>query len=293
MPLNQSAHSPQKTDAGGCLYVVATPIGNLDDITLRALRILGQVDLVAAEDTRHTRKLLSAHGIKANLVSYHEHNEDKRTPELLTKLRNGENIALVSNAGTPVVSDPGYRLVRSAVDSDIPVVPIPGPSAAVTALSASGMATDQFTFVGFPARKKNKLRQQLAELATATGTLIFYQSPHRMTGFLQELIDQLGDRRAMLARELTKIHEELLHGRLSEIRENLGRREAIKGECTLLVAPEQQAQSVPQEEIESAVLGELASAQKSVSDIAKTIARQFGLKRADAYQLIMALRERK
>lgn len=278
-------------DTTGTLFVVATPIGNLEDITLRAIKTLERVDLIAAEDTRHTRRLLSAHNIEGRLISYHEHNEHQRTPELIARMTQGDTIALVSDAGTPTVSDPGYRLVQAAAACQIPVVPIPGVSAAVTALSASGLSTDSFTFVGFPARKKTKRLNQLNALADSPRTLIFYQSPRRVAALLEELYTVMGDRQAVVARELTKLHEEFIHGTLSEILENLNQRTQIKGECTLLVAGAQDAQ--PSEADLDAAIREALSTKKTgtLSQIAKTLAKQFKVPRKTVYDKAMQMKE--
>lgn len=276
--------------AAGTLFVVATPIGNLEDITLRAIKTLKRVDLIAAEDTRHTRRLLNAHGIEGRLVSYHEHNEQKRTRELMDRLKQGASVALVSDAGTPTVSDPGYRLVQSAAEQQIRVVPIPGVSAAMAALSASGLTTDSFTFVGFPDRKKAKRLNQLRELAESPHTLIFYQSPRRMVSLLEELNGIMGDRPAVLARELTKLHEEFIHGTLSEISEELKQRPALKGECTLLVTgapPLQPAEA----DLEAAIHAELSVPHsRSLSEIAKTLAKQYNVPRKTVYDKALRIK---
>jgi 16S rRNA (cytidine1402-2'-O)-methyltransferase len=227
--------SNSPTNNPGILYVVATPVGSRDDITLRALRILGEVDLVAAEDTRHTGRLLKHHGIQTRFVAYHEHNETRQTPILLKKLQQGQRIALVSSAGTPTVSDPGYRLVEAATSAGIQVVPVPGVCAAVAALSASGLPTDSFLFVGFPQRKTSRRTRQLQALADEPRTLIFYESPRRLVALIEELAGVFGDRRAVLAREVTKRYEEFLRGSVVELKNRLRRRPEIKGECTLLV----------------------------------------------------------
>ncbi len=236
MPSNSPTTEPESPKNAGALYVVATPIGNKDDITVRALSVFREVDLIAAEDTRKTRRFLAFHDIRSKLVSYHEHNEEKRTPQLIRKLNRGHQIALVSNAGTPLVSDPGYRLIETAISHNIDVVPIPGVSAAIAALSVAGLPTEAFVFVGFLPKKKGKRLQQLQALATADRTLIFYESPGRILALLQDIIKIMGDRRGALAREMTKLHEEFLRGRLSEIAQTLQVRTGIKGECTLLVA---------------------------------------------------------
>ena len=202
----------------GKLFVVATPIGNLEDITLRALRVLAETDTIACEDTRRTRKLLSHHGIHGKaLISYHEGNERERAQELLGMLRDGKDIALVSDSGTPCISDPGYRITSAAAGAGIEVVPVPGPSAATAALSASGLPTDRFAFEGFLPRRKGNLRKRLSRLASEERTLVIYESVHRIGATLAELAGELGDREAVMFREMTKAHEETIRGRLSEL----------------------------------------------------------------------------
>ena len=220
----------------GTLYIVATPIGNLEDITYRAVRILGEVDLVACEDTRQTRRLLERYAISKPLISYHEHNEHTRSEELLRDLLAGKNIALVSDAGTPLVADPGYRLVTKAREQGITVSPIPGPAALLAALSASGLPTDAFHFLGFPHYKKGRRRRLLEEMKTSEATLIFYEAPHRIIETLEDIGEILGARQVVLAREITKLHEEFLRGTPSELRELLKARPAVKGEITLMIA---------------------------------------------------------
>jgi 16S rRNA (cytidine1402-2'-O)-methyltransferase len=202
----------------GALVIVATPIGNLSDISPRALEALRNADLIACEDTRQTLKLLNHYGIQKPLVSYHDFNEEKKAAELSGKIREGMKVALVSDAGTPGISDPGYRLVRYCREEGLPVFSIPGPNAAVTALAASGLPSDEFFFGGFLPSKKTARRQKLEELRAVHATLIFYEAPHRIEGTLTDLLEVLGDREACIARELTKIHEEFVFGRLSEIR---------------------------------------------------------------------------
>lgn len=220
----------------GTLYIVATPIGNLEDITLRAIRILGEVETVAAEDTRLTARLLSHHGIRARLVSCHEHNEAIRAGNLIERLLTGASVALVTDAGTPAVSDPGFRLVRAAIEAGVTVTPIPGPSAALAALSASGLPSDAFLFAGFPPKKAGARREWLTGLRRQPASLIFYESPRRITGLLDEIREIMGDRACVLAREVTKLHEEFLRGPLSEVAETLAGRETVRGECTLVVS---------------------------------------------------------
>ncbi len=229
----------------GTLYIVATPIGNLEDITLRALRTLREADLIACEDTRQTRKLLDHAGISKPAVSYHDHNESERAAELIAKLEAGMKIALVSDAGTPLISDPGYRLVTAAVDAGIPVVPIPGACAAVAALSASGLPPDSFRFCGFLPPKSSQRRKFLEDLKSETGTLIFYEAPHRVLNALEDIEAVMGGRRVVLARELTKIHEEFLRGTAAEIRAQLGERAVVRGEITILVGKREVGQGRP------------------------------------------------
>lgn len=274
----------------GTLFVVSTPIGNLEDITLRALNTLKRVDLIAAEDTRHTRQLLTAHGITNTLISYHEHNEQKRTPELIDRLIRGERIALVTNAGTPLVSDPGYRLILAAVTENIQVTPIPGACAAVTALSASGLPTDQFTFVGFPHRKKARRMEQLRELAPLSHVLVFYQAPRRLIPFLEELAATLGNRHAVVAREMTKVHEEFLRGKLSEIVATLKQRDMVKGECTVAVSGAAPQSETLEEGLDAALEEALKRAEGSLSATAKDLARQFGIPRKSVYEKALRLR---
>ena len=219
----------------GTLYIVATPIGNLEDITLRAIRILKEVSLIAAEDTRHSKKLLTHFEIKTSLTSFFEQNETIKIDSILDRLRQGENVALISDAGTPAISDPGFRLVRAAIENQIKVEPIPGASAAITALSAAGLPTDRFTFVGFLPDKPGKRQAVLKELASISNTLIFYVSPWKIEKTLNELNYILGERKACIARELTKIHEEWIRGTLPELCEKT-KEKNWKGEITLIVA---------------------------------------------------------
>ncbi|MBV8865812.1 MAG: 16S rRNA (cytidine(1402)-2'-O)-methyltransferase [Acidobacteriaceae bacterium] len=221
----------------GTLYIVATPIGNLEDITLRALRVLrDEVATIACEDTRQTKKLLTHYAIRKPLLSYHEHNEVSRTAELIQLLRDGESIALVSDAGTPLLSDPGFRVVNAAVEAGIRVVPVPGATAALSALTGSGLPTDSFLFLGFLPLKPAALRKRLESVAGEQATLVAYESPHRILETLTALHEVWGERRVILARELTKIHEEFLRGTAAEIRGELESRPSIKGEITLVIA---------------------------------------------------------
>src|SRR5580765_580660 len=227
---------PSPNGRAGCLYLVATPIGNLEDITLRGLRILKEADQIACEDTRHTQKLLNHYNIKKTLVSYHEHNELTRAPELVVAMERGAQIALVSDAGMPLVSDPGYRLVTLCLRHHIPVIPIPGPSALLAALSASGLPNEEFLFAGFLPARSGERRRALERLRIEDRTIIFYEAPHRIEETVAEAAEILGDRPACLAREVTKLHEEFRRGSLAEISASLAEKPA-RGEITLLIGP--------------------------------------------------------
>jgi 16S rRNA (cytidine1402-2'-O)-methyltransferase len=266
----------------GTLYLVATPIGNLEDITYRAVRILGEVDLIACEDTRQTRKLLDRYGISRPVVSYHEHNEAARAEELVARLLAGTNVALVSDAGMPLVSDPGFRLVQAAIQSAIQVVPIPGPAALVAALAASGLATDSFYFGGFLPAKSGQRARALEALKDQTETLVFYEAPHRIMGTLADVERVMGSRPVVVARELTKLHEEFLRGSAGEVRAVLASRPAIKGEITLVIGKgETQANdATPIEEAVDACM----RAGLSRMDAMKEVARRRGLSKREIYR---------
>src|SRR5689334_9620786 len=222
--------------AGGVLFVVATPIGNLEDVTLRALRVLREVDLIAAEDTRRTRVLLTHHGISRPLTSYHDAVERQRAPAMVEKLRAGARIALVTDAGTPGIADPGYHLVRGALAAGVPVVPIPGPSAVTALVSVAGLPADRFVFEGFLPTRPGPRRARLAAVGAERRALVFLEAARRLAAFLEAAEETLGDREAVIARELTKMHEEVLRGRLSELRTEVARRGTLRGEVTVLVA---------------------------------------------------------
>ena len=274
------------------LYVVATPIGNLEDITLRAIKTLNGVDLIAAEDTRHTARLLSHYRIHTPQISCHEHNEHQRTPELIDKIRSGAAVALVSDAGTPSVSDPGYRLVRAAVEHGLDVFPIPGVSAAVTALCASGLPTDAFVFLGFAPKKKGKRLELLASVAAEPRTLVFYESPRRVAAFLDEIRSVMGDRPAVLARELTKLYEEFIRGTLAEIQTMLADRPEVKGECTLLVDGAPATDSVSETDLAEVLHHALAQPGAHVSSLSKVFARQYNLPRKTVYEMALTIQKR-
>ncbi len=216
------------------LYIVSTPIGNLEDITLRAIRVLREVDLIAAEDTRHTRNLLNKYGIETPLTSYHDHNKEEKAPVLVERMLEGKSVALVSDAGTPGISDPGYFLINLAIDQRIPVIPVPGATAAIAALSISGLPTDSFVFEGFlPAKHLARLRR-LQGLLTEERTIIFYEAPHKIIKTVEDMLEVFGDRKAVVTRELTKVHEEVVRGTLSEVLKRL-REGTVKGEFTVIV----------------------------------------------------------
>jgi 16S rRNA (cytidine1402-2'-O)-methyltransferase len=274
----------------GDLYVVTTPIGNMEDITIRALKTLGQVDLVAAEDTRHTGRLLAYHDIKNNLISYHEHNEKARTPVLIHRLKTGSSVALVTNAGTPAVSDPGYRLVKEAIANHIRVIPIPGVSAVITAISAAGLPTDSFIFAGFPAKKKGKRLKQLQDLADEKKTLIFYENPGRILAFMEELADVMGDRYGVLCREMTKLHEEFLRGRLSELIDSLSHRPSVKGECTLLVKGCEEKKEVSKDVIRAELIEALDKKGGKISEVSRIVAQKYGLSKNKVYEEALKLK---
>jgi 16S rRNA (cytidine1402-2'-O)-methyltransferase len=229
-------------DPGPALYLVATPIGNLEDITLRALRILKQVDLIACEDTRQTQKLLNHYNITTRTTSYHKHNEMTRAPELVKELQEGASVALVTDAGMPGISDPGFRLISLAIRHHVPVIPIPGASAFLSALVASGLPTDSFRFSGFLPAKRGERRVHLEAIKTSPRTQVFYEAPHRIVATLEDVVEILGDNRhVVIAREVTKLHEEFLRGRASEILQTLKSRETVKGEITLLIGKADEA----------------------------------------------------
>jgi len=264
--------------------VVATPIGNRDDITLRALKILKGVDVVAAEDTRHTGRFLKHHEIKSKLISYHEHNEKERTPALIERLKAGASIALVSNAGTPALSDPGYRLIKSAIESNIKVTPIPGVSAAITALSVSGLPTNSFVFIGFPPKKKAKRLKLFDKLTTVSGTLIFYESPRRILKLVEEIHSIMGDRPAVLSREMTKLHEEFTRCSLSQMLDHLRQGHEIKGECTLLVGADKGSPDASLASLMDELNQGLKKKDATVSRLSKELARRHGIPKSVVYQ---------
>ena len=280
---------PQSEPRAGCLYLVATPIGNLEDITLRALRILKESDQIACEDTRHTQKLLNHYNIQKSLVSYHEHNEMTRAPELVVAMEGGATIALVSDAGMPLVSDPGYRLVTLCLRHRLPVVPIPGPSALLAALSASGLPNEEFLFAGFLPARSGERRRALERLRIEDRTIILYEAPHRIEEALSDAREILGDRPACLAREVTKLHEEFRRGSLSELSSSLAEKPA-RGEITLLIAPfpfeERAAQRESSQSLAERVDELIRQAKLDRKEALKLAARERGLTKRAAYQAL-------
>ncbi|MCI0337991.1 MAG: 16S rRNA (cytidine(1402)-2'-O)-methyltransferase [Acidobacteria bacterium] len=282
LPLPHSLHHHMP------LYLVATPIGNREDITLRALRVLKEVDLIACEDTRHTRRLLDHFGINKPTISYHEHNEQVRAAELAERLTRGESIALVTDAGTPGISDPAYRIVKAAIELAIEVVPVPGATALIGGLVASGLPTDSFLFIGFLPHKKLARRARLEELKSERATLVFYEAPHRIRETLADAQEILGNRKASLARELTKLHEQFIRGTLAEISERLSEQEQ-RGEMTLVIAGNRD-DNLPLVEnisISEQVERLMREADMSRNEAIKEAARLRGLTRREAYQKLV------
>ena len=269
----------------GTLYLVATPIGNLEDLTHRATRILQEVDLIACEDTRHTRKLLNHYGIKTKTVSYHEHNEREQALKLIDAIKSGTNVAVVSDAGTPGISDPGFRVINAALEQGVEVVPVPGPTALISALVASGLPSDEFFFGGFLPARSTARRKRLAELTTLQTTLVFYEAPHRIIETLKDARAVLGEREAVVARELTKLHEEIRRGKLSELVSTFDETHEPRGEMVLLIdrhtiagAENKSGTSV------STLVSGFESEGLDQRAALKKAAKQLGLSRAEAYR---------
>ena len=279
---------------GSALYLVATPIGNLEDITLRALRVLKEVDLIACEDTRQTQKLLNHYGIHTRTVSYHEHNEMTKAAELVVDLEGGAKIALVTDAGSPAISDPGFRLIHLAIRHHVPVVPIPGASAFLAALVASGLPTDSFRFSGFLPAKSGQRRKILENMRDSERTQVFYEAPHRVLETIEDIVELLGsERHVVVAREVTKLHEEFLRGRAADVLDQLKSRGEVKGEITLLIAKaeHQQAKGESRErgaESRSSVaqrVREIMAAEKADEKSAlKKVAKELGIGKSEAYR---------
>ena len=276
--------------ASGTLYVVATPIGNLEDITLRALRLLKEVDLIAAEDTRHTRKLLTHYGITTPLTSYYDQVEAARTPELIAQLLAGKNIALVSDAGTPCIADPGFRLVTEAIEAGLSVVPIPGPSMVTALLSVGGVPTNRFAFEGFLPAKRTQRRKALQHLKREERTLVFFESPQRLLDMLADLEDICGDRQVVIGRELTKMFEEVLRGKVSELRAVLDVRE-VKGEVAILVAGQTELSEPEEVRPLAEEIQELYAQGFSLKDVARIVSETRGIPKREVYALGLRMKE--
>lgn len=287
-PKNGNGSEPDIAVGGPSLYLVATPIGNLEDITLRALRVLKEVDLIACEDTRQTLKLLSHYGIKTRLVSYHEHNEMTKAAELVVDLEGGAKIALVTDAGMPGISDPGFRLIALAIRHHVPVIPIPGACAFLAALVASGLPTDSFRFSGFLPSKSGQRRKLLESVKDSPRTQVFYEAPHRLLETLADVVEVLGnDRHVVVAREVTKIHEEFLRGRVEEILKKLKARGDVKGEITLLIAKaEEGAPPAASDAVTVAQrVKQIMSEEKADEKAAlKKVAKERGIGKSEAYR---------
>jgi 16S rRNA (cytidine1402-2'-O)-methyltransferase len=281
-------HSPY-----GTLFIVSTPIGNLEDMTFRAVSTLKQVDLIAAEDTRHSKKLLSHYSITTQMVSFHEHNEKEKTASLIDRLKNGQDLALISDAGTPCISDPGYTLVHAASNAHIKVVPIPGCCAAIAGLSASGLPTDKFLFLGFLPKKKQALEKSLSALKDETATLIIYESPKRIKKTLESVRCILGDRHACLVREVTKLHEEIIQGTVDDILSCLLQRNPIKGEIVLMIKGAKNKQAPDMERLQKAILRNLKKEKTTTSQLSRTLADEFSISRKTVYDLILTLKKEK
>ncbi len=282
----------EKALSGGVLYIVATPIGNLEDISLRALRTLKEVDLIAAEGVEHTRRLCRRFDIRTRLTSYNQNNSRRKGPELLDRLRRGESLALVTNAGTPGISDPGSTLVGPALDEGLGVVSVPGPCAAVAALSSAGFRSDGFLFAGFLSSRPGRRRKEMETLAAEARTLVFYEAPHRIRAMLKDLKEVLGDRKGAVAREMTKVHEEVLRGRLSELAEMLDD-ERTRGEFTVVVegAPPSSAASSPDPEILRRIKTLLERKDISLRDAAERLVVEKGLGYRQAYRMCLSVQD--
>ena len=268
----------------GRLYIVSTPIGNLEDITLRALKVLKEADVIACEDTRTTRKLLTRYAVETPLVSYHEHNEIEKAKELLSILREGRSIALVSDAGTPCISDPGYRIVKLASEHGIEVLSIPGPSASVSALSVSRLPTSSFAFFGFLPRTKKHLTDYLSRIKNYPETLVFYESPNRVTKTLRAISEVFGDRNISLSREMTKLYEETLRGKVSDVLEALVKRNEIKGEVTIVVEGASAEIGETDPETIDRMLDQHKKIGSSLKDAVKMVSGESGYSKSKTYK---------
>ena len=267
----------------GILYIVATPIGNLSDISKRAVEVLDSCSVILCEDTRHSGKLFAHLGLKKKLLSLHDHNEEERIPQIVSLLKSGESIALISDAGTPGIADPGYRVIRSAIDSGFAVSPVPGPVAFVNALVASGLPTDSFFFGGFLPSKKNERRKRLEELRTIPGTLVFYETPHRINAALLDCLEVLGNRNGAIAREMTKLHEEFIRGTLTEIAALLAERE-VKGEMVLLIDRAGEGDALETTTTVADLVKEFEAVGNDSKSALKLAAKKLGISKSEAYR---------
>ena len=275
----------------GSLYIVPTPIGNLEDITFRAVRVLKEVDLIAAEDTRHTQVLLNHYDIRTSVTSYHEHNERGKARELVEQLRQGRSIALLSDAGTPMISDPGYRLVVEAIRAGVQVIPLPGPSAVTAALSAAGLPTDRFGFEGFLPAKKSERRSALEALKKDTKTLVFYEAPHRLKETLADMAEIFEDREVAIGREISKVHEEFLRGALREILATV-EQQTVRGEITLVVQGATSGAPVSEEGVISEIR-QLAENGMRVKEISELVGAHHGISKREVYRLALRVKNLK
>ena len=273
------------------LYIVSTPIGNLEDITLRALNILKEVDLIACEDTRTSKNLLSRYQIQKPLTSYHEHNEVEKAEELLSVLQEGKSIALITDAGTPGVSDPGYRIVKLASENGVPVLSVPGASASIAALSISGLPTSRFTFLGFPPKQNKRLIEYLERIKDYPETLIFYESPKRIIKTISVIIEVLGDRKASVSREITKMYEETFRGKLSDIQEGLESKDSIKGEFVLVLEGDTEEKSDFDSETIDNLLVHLKKEGCTLKDAVKQITTDSGISKSKIYKKALQIWE--
>lgn len=267
----------------GILYLIATPIGNLEDITFRAIRLLGNVSLIAAEDTRRTAKLLNRYKIVTPTISLHEHNEKQRTPSLIKRLEAGQSIALVTDAGTPLLSDPGLHLVRTAVERGLPIDPVPGASAILAALAVSGLVKNQFTFLGFPPNRSSARKKWLRTLTPETRPLIIFEAPHRLLGSLQDMAEVLGNRQVTVCREMTKAHQELVNGPILSVIEQLGR---PRGEFTIVVAPSNEPMPAVKNKSVLDYFGQITYSHSSKREAIKEVAKKYGLKPGAIYKIL-------
>jgi len=290
MGAEAKVHNGGPAEPLGCLYLVATPIGNLEDITVRALRVLGEAHLIACEDTRRTAKLLHHYSLRKEMISYHEHNEMTRAAELVIRMEQGARVALVSDAGTPVISDPGHHLVTLCLRHRIPIIPIPGPSALIAALAVSGLPTEEFLFVGFLPPRAGERRKALDRLAKETRTIVLYEAPHRLVEMLSAALDRFGRRPTVIAREVTKIHEEFLRGDLAELLVR-ARRTPLRGEMTVLIGGAQTGDAQPVEMPSAPIRERVEQIMREQSldrkAALKQAARERGLTRREAYEQLL------